>query len=225
MNSYEEEETKRKKEEEREADKILLIIFGIIILIISLMFESKLPIESDFIKIEGTLKENIVIRTGLKSQNNYFAFKLKEDIYRKARFEANSIFFLIDRKELIELCKKETTVSFHVLKKRFNDNFSIQHNDVYGSKKLKECFLEPFTLTVNNRVVFSFRSYLDYQKEEKSSSKIIIPILSIIMILGGIYYDKLGKLYYQRIELFLILIFLAALILNIYMRYFLHKQY
>jgi len=224
MNSYDREAT---KEEQRKADRILLIIFGIFLLICFLLFDfdSKKPIETDFIRIEGTLKENIEIRAGLKSQNNYFTFSLKEDIYRKARFTANRIFFLIDRKELKALSKKNSIVSFYVEKKRFNDYFSIQHDDIYGPKKLKKCILEPITLTVNNKVIFSFRNYLDYQTRENSSNKIFLPILSIVMILGGIYYEKLGKLYYQRIGLFLVLLILAAVIMNIYLRYFLHEQY
>jgi len=225
MNPYERKKAKEEKEERRKADRILLIIFGLFILISPLLFEDKLPNETEFTQIEGTLKEDIIIRTGVKSKNNYFTLLLKEDIYRKARFKANQIFFLVDRKKLKALFKKGAIVEFYVYKKDFSDNFLIQDNDIYGPKKLKKCILEPIALAVNNKIIFSLQNYFDYQRRERSTGKIFHPILSIMLILGGIYYDKLGELYYRRMGLFLILMILAAVIIIIYTRYFLHKQY
>ena len=116
-------------------------------------------------------------------------------------------------------------MSFRILKKKFNNNFLVQDDDIYGSKKLNECLLEPITITVNNKELFSFQDYLKYESNELRIDRIFLPLLGLVLIFGGIFYNNVEQIYKQYEGLFLILFVLIGVITIVYIRYFLHEQY
>lgn len=205
-----------------QVSKILLIIFGIL-LICYVFVKRHIPVESDFVKIEGRLIKDVTIRSGTKARYNYFSFKLKEDIYKKAEFKADQIYFLVSRQKIKSLLKKDSLVSFCILKDDFIDEYTVQDDDIYGPKKLNDCVLEPLSIETSNESIFSLQKYISYKTKEIDYIKIFIPFLGLILIVNGFYYKKLDKLYKEYEVFFTVVIILLSIIVIVYIKHFHYK--